>query len=372
MSEKLKTLMHEHASVAEFELPDVDLLVRHGTRRARRRGLALVSGGVAASTAAVVITVAALSGGGGGNTGPAVANDPLPVDLPSYAKGSVIHGADGAVDVGHQVNAYVRTRVGYVVADPSGVVWSVAGDAVSPIGSTDASHPRLVTDPEGSLVGWVDGSGDQPTFVVFDQATGDTFRNDEATSAGMGLLADEEDPAYFYAIDDRTAYWRDGRGLVAIDVDTGHARVLDAAAANGFDVLGVENGVLATSGGDGAGALLTGPDGDVVLSRAHGGIATFSADARWVSIDADEPMVFNAGTGQRVPIELDAWFASGYEWLDDRTLVVVTAADEEAPVDLLTCVIPAGSCKVAVPDVGTIEELADGFALPVGESLAEE
>lgn len=367
MTEKLKTLLHDRASLPEFAMPDVDLLVRDGSRRARRRGLAVAGGGAAAATAAVLVAVTALSGGPSGQSGPAVSTDPISVDLPSYAKGSVIHDAEGTVEVGHVVNAFVRTSVGYVVADPDGEVWSVAGGQVSRVGQTDAEYPHLVSDPRGSLAAWVDRSGDQPAFVAFDQSTGESFRNDEATAAGMGELADEEDPAYFYAIDGRTAYWRDHRGAVAVDVDTGEASVIDAGARNGFDLVGVGSGVIATPAGD-RGTALSGAGRDLILRNVYTSEARFSPGARWVALDADEPTVFDARTGERIAIDLDVWFGTGIEWLDDDTVVMLTAAAEEAPLDLVTCTLPSGSCEVSVAGLATAEELANGYALPGGEA----
>ncbi len=370
MTEKLKTLMHERASLPEFEMPDVDLLVRDGSRRARRRGLAVAGGGAAAATAAVLLVVTALSGGPAGDPDPAVSTDPISVDLPSYAKGSVIHDAEGTAEVGHVVNAYVRTSVGYVVADPNGEVWSVAGGQVSRVGQTDAKYPQLVSDTEGSLAGWVDRSGGRPAFVAFDQSSGETFRNDEATGPDMGALADETDPAYFYAIDGRTAYWRDQRGAVAVDLDTGKTSVVDAGARNGFDLVGVGSGVIATPAGD-RGTALRGAGRDLVLRNVYTSEARFSPDARWVALDADEPTIFDARTAEQVAIDLDVWFGTGIEWLDDDTVVMLTAEAEDAPVDLVTCQVPSGACEVAVGSLATFEELANGYALPVGGRGAE-
>jgi hypothetical protein len=370
MTEKLKTLMHDRATLAEFEMPDVDVLVRAGTQRARRRGLTMVGGAVAATVAAV-IAVSALSGGPGGSSGPAIANDPLAVDAPSYGRGSVIHAGDDSVDVGHQVNAYVRTRVGYVVADPSGTVWSVAAGRVSRIGETSATHPHLVSDDEGPLAGWVDGTGERPEFVVFDQSTGETVRNDDATTSGMGVLADEADPAYFYDIDDRTAYWRDQRGAVAVDIDSGELSVVDKKARNGFDLLGVEDGVLAVLVRGQGGVALTGADRHLVLADAPGAPAHFSPDASWVSVDADEPMVFDVQTGERMPLRLDDAFATGYEWLDADTLVMLAASDPSGSFRLITCEIPAGSCEDAAADLGTEDELIADYALPNGEDISD-
>lgn len=369
MTEKLKTLMHDRASLAAFEMPDVDLLVRDGSRRARRRGLAVAGGGAAAATAAVLVAVTALSGGSGDQPGPAIATDPLAVDTPTYARGSVIHAGDESVEVGRQVSAYVRTSVGYVVADRSGVVWSVAAGDVSRVGETDAAHPHLVSDAEGPLAGWVDASGDRPAFVFFDQSSGDVVRNSEATAPDMGLLADEADPAYLHAIDGVVAYWRDQRGLVSFDLDSGTTAVVDAGVANGFELLAVEDGWLATSAGD-HGTELEGNGQQVRLPGVYSSLGAFSPNARWVSFDADQPEVFETATGKRITLDVDTWFATGYEWLDADTLVVLAVDRENDPVDLVTCAVPSGTCEVAVAGLATPEELAAGYALPTGERPA--
>ena len=301
MTEKLKTLMHDRASLPDFEIPDVDLLVRDGSRRARRRGLAAAGGGAAAATAAVLVVVTALSGGGPADQpGPAIANDPLTVVAPTYAQGSVIHAGNDSVEVGHQVSAYVRTSVGYVVADRGGQIWSVAAGSVS----LDRSRPMLSTlawspTPKARWrAGWI-AQGERPAFVFFDQSTGEIVRNSEATAPGMGLLADEADPAYLFGIDGDAAYWRDQRGLVSFDLDSETAAVVDGDVASGFELLAVEDGWLATSAGD-HGTDLEGNGQRVRLPDVYASVGFFSPDARWASFDADQPEVFESATGQPI------------------------------------------------------------------------
>ena len=234
-----------------------------------------------------------------------VVSDPVPQPAQvSWATGQVLHVGDRTIDVGVGVKAYVRTSVGFVVADPAGVVHSVVDGKVSDVGRTDAKHPHLVSDPTGTQAGWVELDGDRPGFVVLDQATGDTTRNDDATAPGMGLLADQRDPAYFYAISGGVTYWRDLRGAVAVDLASGDVRVVDAR------------------------------------------------------------------TGERVALDLHYAFATGYEWLDGHRLAVLAQEARRSPVQLLTCVVPAGTCDVTVDDLGSFDDLlADGFQRPVGQKL---
>jgi hypothetical protein len=65
------------------------------------------------------------------------------------------------------------------------------------------------------------------------------------------------------------------------------------------------------------------------------------------------------------------WFATGYEWLDENTLALISAEDEQDAADLLTCDVRERTCAVVVADIGTFEELVDGFALPVGSTIED-
>ena len=266
--------------------------------------------------------------------------------------------------------SYVRTAAGLVLTDPDGTVYSLrtgaAGGEVDVIGATDPRRGYLVGDADGTRAGWVDTSGDLPVFVVADLTDGSVQRL-EAPTQGRGILKDEAEPATFFAIDQDTAYWLDDRGAVAVDVVTGDVEVLDPDATTGFDLLGAEDGVVARSAGD-AGIRL----GEVLLPRVYGSIGSFSPDANWFSVDADDPQVYDVRTGQQVSFDLDAWFATGYEWLDDSTVTMISQETRKTPVQLQTCRVPQGTCEVAAADLGSFDELlAEGFALPVGESMED-
>ena len=362
MTEKLKQLLHEQAESAQLAPLDADAIARSGDRRRRRRRGAAVAG----LAATLVVAGGVASRVGGDET---VADDPAAPAAVSaevtWATGTTIHAPSGDVEVGRQVRSYVRTAAGYVVADPRGVVWSVRDGEVTRVGQTDERVPRLVSDDESGLAGWVDTAADAPVFVVLDQATGEVTRHTGHTDPSMGTLADEADPAFFYAIDAGTAYWRDQRGAVATDLDSGEARVVDPDARNGFDISDAEDGIIAFSGDRGT-VLGTAPGEGVRLADAHGSAGAFSPDARWFSADADEPQVYDARSGDPVRLDLDRGFATGYEWLDDDTLVVIAARTEASPVELLTCEIPAGDCE-RVAELPPFDKLAVGFALPVGQ-----
>ena len=58
-------------------------------------------------------------------------------------------------------------------------------------------------------------------------------------------------------------------------------------------------------------------------------MGAFSPDARYYTADADELQVYDVSTGTRVGLDLDRGFATGFEWLDAETLVVLAAAEAE-------------------------------------------
>lgn len=374
MTEKLKTLLHEHAETVDFAMPDLTTMVRDGDRRLRRRRGLAAAGGLAAAAVVGALAVAGL-GGSGTEDAPELAHDPAAPARVSWVIGSVLHDGDRTTDLGFDPTAYVRTASGLVATGPDGTVHSIVGGRSVDVGTVDARHPRLVGDDEGSYVGWVDDSGVGPVFRVLDQSTGEITSNGEAVEPGMGRQADAANPAYFYAIDGHTAYWRDTRGAVAVDLATGDVRVVDAEARNGFDIVAVEDGVIAfkvvpdDASADGT-AIGTSRATAMVLAQVYGTYGTFSPDAHYYSSDADEPQVYDARTGERVTFDLGYAFATGYEWLGNDTLAMIAQDTPKSPVQLVTCTVPAGTCEVAVADLGSFDGLiADGFLLPVGAAL---
>ncbi|MCW2843765.1 MAG: hypothetical protein JWN22_1681 [Nocardioides sp.] len=374
MTEKLKTLLHDRAETVAFGAPDLEAVVRAGDRRLRRRRAGAAAGGLAAVAVVGALLVTQLGGTDPAN-GPQVVHDPgIPAHV-SWVVGSVLHDGDRTVDLGFEATAYVRTTTGIVATSPDGTVHSVVGGRSVDVGTVDAENPHLVADDEGTLAGWVNDSNEGPTFLVLDQSTGEITSNGAAVERGMGGTADSQNPVYFYAIDGRTAYWRDSRGAVAVDVDTDDVRVVDAEARNGFDIVAVENGVIAfnvqhdDARADGT-AIGTRRDTAMVLPRVYGTYGAFSPDAHYYSGDADEPQVYDARTGNRVTFDLDYAFATGYEWLDDHTLAMIAQDTPKSSAQLVTCEVPAGTCDVAVDDLGSFDDLAaEGFALPVGSAL---
>lgn len=357
MTEQLKTLMHAQADSVDFAMPDLEAMTRTGDRRRRTRRTALI-GGVAALGVGAAFLLPGIEAGGDRVDGPATATAPRAAV--TYAVGSTLHVGDAQVDVGHEISAYVRTGDGYAFTDPDGTVWSWLDGKATEVGATDARRPRLVADDEGTLVAWVDRQ--QPAVMVLDQASGEVEAFDQAQ------------PAHVYAIDGRTAYWRDDRGAVVVDLDTGESRIVDERARGTRDILAVEDGLVAFLG-DGEGPRLgTGPDDGITLPDVYGSVGAFSPDAAWFTIDADDPLVYDAHTGEQVTFDLDYGFAAGYEWLDAATVVMIAGREpsNDAQAVILTCTVPDGTCEPATGELGTFTELVrSGFTLPTGEPVDE-
>lgn len=367
MTEQLRDLLHDRAAGADFPTPDLDTLVRAGDRRVRRRRTALGAGSLAALAVAAALVVPGVTGDDG--AGPDVTDgrgDALPVGVVSWVDGSVLHAGDATQDLGTTVRAFVPTSVGYVAADADGRVLSVVDGEAVEVGSVDPEGPRLVADHGSSLVGWVDRSGERPRFVVYDQAT-DTVVLDDSTGTrpGMSNLADDTDPAYFYALDGDTAYWRDRRGAVAVSVGTGEVRVVDAEARTGFDLVDVQDGVLALYGEQGV-EIGTSPATARPLVGVQQGNGLLAPLATAYAPDADTARVVGTnGTELQLLVPPEYFFSSVYEWADDQTVRVVALESPDASADLLSCVVATGACELVADAVGREGDLQ----LPVGENL---
>jgi hypothetical protein len=363
MTEKLKTLLHEQAESMDFAVPDLDSLTRTGDRRIRRRRATGLVGGVAALAVVGGLAVTQLGGSDDVRRDPAPAGDPASTARVTWAEGSVLHWPGGSADLGHPIRAYLPTEVGYVFTDGAGAVFSAVEGDVSPVGTIATKQPRIVADHDGPHAAWVDPSGPLPRVAVLDQTTGETRFYD---TAGLDSVT---------AIDGDTVYGQAHGTALALDLASGTTSPVDAPS--GAEVMAAEDGVIISDTGDGDGGadgdLVRRPDGTVVtLHQAYTSSATFSPDARWVSIDADEPKVFDTTTGQQVDIDVAGRvFATGFEWLAPDTLVMIASRNESGPVELLTCTVPAGTCASTVPDLGSFADLIPAFAFPVGVELED-
>lgn len=369
MTEKLKTLMDEVTALVGPDLaaPDLDAIVTAGDRAVRRRRAAVAVAGLA--TAAVTAAGAVLVAG----TGPTGGEDPdvaATVDgaALSWALGTEIHTPAGTVDTRHPVRAYVRTAVGYVSVDGRGTVYSVVSGAVQEVGQVEASSLYLAADDETGLAAWLERHPDGWRWVVLDQETG---RRVSETAAGTG----REVPGVVKAVDAGRLVVSAG-GYRVIDTRTGESAVLDRPDG-AQELLDYEDGVSVwisrPTGEERESSYLVHRQGasTVSIPGVRGSSAALSPDGRWVAFDADEPRVHDAVSGEQTAVDIDARvFGAGYEWLDSGTVALIASRAEVGPVELLACAVPAGTCTVVAPDLGTFDEvLADGFALPTGTAV---
>jgi hypothetical protein len=325
----------------------------------------------------------------------------------SWAVGSTIHVGDDTIEVGHPIRAYVRTSVGFVVLDDVDDVWSVTDDGVTEIGRMTSPRPDnldqqlLASDPGGSLAGWVgeDPSGDL-IVETYDQETGES----------RSLLVPGARPpndSVFFAIDDRTGYWRTPTGVVAVDLDSGRerqvVRITDDRVYD-FEVYSVENGVIAFTplydevilagwSVEGARELLDfrnrpseGMTDPVRLSPTGAwlslGVAEVTtATEETFTIDRITPEVYDVVTGERVTLDHPAGsLAIPGVWLDDDTLQVLVFRGAIGPslamqgAALYACMVPSRSCEFAA-EFGDVDlpsvVLPDGRCYPEPEDVED-
>jgi hypothetical protein len=394
MSASVKSLLHAQATSVAFRPPDLEGIMRGGDQRIRRR-----------RAAATLVTVVAVALAGG--TAAAVLGGPTPGDAPpgpggsglpnavSWAVGATIHvGATEEIDVGHEVRAYVRTIGGFVVMDETDVVFAVNEDGTGSrsIGHVHGDHAtesnpheqRLVVNAQGTLAGWVDESVSAGSFAyrVYDPASGQS--RDFPAPAGA-----PEDEVQFYAIDDRTAYWRTPDGIHAVDLVSGDDRQIVAGPAPGFVVYSAANGVLAFSPDAESSVLIgrsvddatevfegTGPPEGHVTRQQFASSVRLSPTGSWLSfalVDVEfgpetsqgnvtvagiriTPVVVDSVTGERTTLTIpgDPSVAIPSVWLDATTVQVVSfmvgpdgEPTPDTPAVLYGCSLHGAGCQAA-------------------------
>jgi hypothetical protein len=382
MTESLKDLLvHQAASVA-FKPPDLDAIARDNRRNRRRRAATVIA--AVAAVAVMAGTAVVLSGVG---RGPDVVADPRRTEGVSWAVGSRIYDGHDTVEVGHDVRAYVRTSLGFVTVDAADNVYSVTSRGVARIGQAVATardgteQVRLVSDPHGTLAGWVGVDESGLVLQVHDQATGQTRTYDPAVMR----------PRYgrvFYAIDDRTAYWRPAaRGVFAVDLDTGDERQLAGADQINFEIWGVEDGVLAFSRDHQPGGGVTSFNVGRSVDNAREFTITGDAEAddqlllsptgAWLTYlyvefngppQRDDVRAFalhvrDTNSGELVTLDLPLpSFAIPVVWLDDTSLQLLVIGFSPR---MYVCTVPDGSCDIAA-DVPRAALDDDTLILPNG------
>jgi hypothetical protein len=205
----------------------------------------------------------------------------------------------------------------------------------------------------------------------------------------------------FFAIDDRTGYWRTPTGVVAVDLDSGRegqvVRITDDRVYD-FEVYSVENGVIAFTpqsdevilagrSVEGARELLdfrnrpsAGMIDPVRLSPTGAwlslGVAEVAgATEETFTIDRITPDVYDVVTGERVTLDHPAGsLAIPGVWLDDDTLQVLVFRGAIGPslvvqdAALHACMVPSGSCEIAA-EFGDVD--LPSLVLPEGRYYPE-
>ena len=153
--------------------------------------------------------------------------------------------------------------------------------------------------------------------------------------------------------------------------------MVKADTMNGFDIIDAESGRIAFGGGTpevSIGTTSADIDQRLTLQHSGGSVGAFSPDGTHLTLDADSPEVFDLAAGTIVDFTgVPDFFATGYEWLDADTLVMISLESEESPVDVLTCSVSTGACEVAIEDLAASSDFEVGdVTLPTGESIVEE
>jgi hypothetical protein len=398
MTESLKSLLGEQAASVAFKPPDLDAIAHDHTRHVRRRRAVTA---LAAVAVVAVMASAAIGLSARNDRRPDLPANPLPTTGASWAMGSTIHSGGDAIEAGHEVHAYVRTSVGFVTVDRSDNVYSVTSQGVTLIGRAAAvpagggDRLRLVSDPRGTLAGWV--AEDQSALVlrIHDQATGQTRSYETARAIGFGGVS-------FFAIDDRTAYWRIATrdAVLAVDVDTGTERLLASGdRARNLEIWSVEGGVLAFSPDHQPGGNVT----SISVGRSIDETRTFtlgenneandevrlSPTGAWLAyllFEFDGPpqhdvvraftaQVRNASTGDLAALNVPATsLVIPVTWLGDSTLQVLGIGMAPGQTvqqgKMYACEVPSGSCEVAA-DLPAAALEGSGLVLPNGHSVED-
>lgn len=367
MTELLKDLMHDRAD--SLGAPDLDVpgMVREGNRQVHRRRTAVLGAGVAAvAVAAIAVPTLLPETSRRGSEEPSVAAA-FTAHEPSYAIGSEVHIDGLTFDVGHPINAFVQTTAGVVFSDKAGTVWASDGSQTVEVGTTDAEQPHLEAD--GSRVAWTEYPlGAAPEYTLFDQTSGATM----STPFDTGNDGPTEYDDALFAVDGVDVYFRDSRGVVRWNVETGVQALL--GRVKGATIDDVHAGVIAHRLPN-AGADLGGTSvyfgrhfGDTPSTLYHTLALSPNGAIALGESDPDRPALADTATGEVTPLDVPGYgFFAGYGWVDDDTFVAVGVNEpfDSTPVDLLECEV-GGKCTVTGSAVGSLE---GGLIIPIGQSM---
>lgn len=373
MTGLLKDVLHDRAD--SLDAPDLDVaaMLRDGDRRVARRRAGLVGLTAASLVVAAAITLPALLSDDARDaevTAPVVSYDL------AYAVGSTIHDGARTVETDVSISALVQGPSGYIVADRQGRVHTVVDGESTQVGRlADTDLGRLVSDDD--VVAWVDAA-DAGTLSVLDLATGervdvpvDAFPG-EPVSRDAGRVGGGG--AHVAAVDGRTVYVTDARGVMAWDALDGEDPVLlPASAGVEVEVLDVQDGVVLqvarafepreTNGSTTmvqVDELRAGPDLQDTRSLPGSG-GDLSPDGRLAVLydrvsRRNAPSYYTTVVGD---VSGDTWTSvaprrydsvTAHRWLDADTLAATawTSTDDFFRQDLLTCEAGTAECTVVV------------------------
>ena len=378
MTGLLRDVMDARADALDPPDLDVAAMVRDGDRQVVRRRRTIAGGVLAASlvVAAAIAVPSLLPDGVGGDT---VAGSTHSYDL-AYAEGTTIYDGARTTEAGVRIRALVQGISGYVVADRQGRVHTVVDGETRQVGilaTTDRG--RIVSD--GDVVAWVDAA-DGGTLSVLDLATGertdvpvDVFPGEPVASQPGALNGTGGSIA---AVDGRTVYVRDGRGVMAWNaLDDEEPVLLPAPDGVEVEVLDVQDGQVLQvvrsfepQETDGSTTMVQveelrlGPDlQDTTPLPGTGG--RLSPDGRRATTydlvgHAGSPTSTTAMVGD---VSGDSWTpvdprgydsVTAYQWLDTDTFAAWAGAYSADAVreDLLTCEAVTAECTVVVRGLG--------------------
>lgn len=386
MTKLLQDMLHERAASAPGPRVDVEAIIGSGESRVRR--VRLTAGLAAAAVAAVVAGSSFVVPGllAHDQEPPATAGTPSPFAerRAGYAMHGVIHWGDQSYRVGTDVDSYVQTDDGFVLANRKGDVLLFDGTGTQRIGRT--TNRMLRADDTGSLVAWVDTADDgQPQYVVYDTSTGREVARVDDEVAGPARPGSEGDGgALVYAVDDGSVYWRSGERIVRYVVAAGDAPQVtrwvptsgQSFPAGTVDLVDVAAGRLAyrVDGPDGRSDFYVGDrvaEQNPELPSGHNGY--LSPDGRYVGVEDDDVMaVYDTGTGAPVTVAgLDGYpFTVVTGWVDADTAMVFAIKDLDADpyvFDMLECDVPSGACGIVTG--GEVATDAESFVVPVGDPM---
>ena len=374
MTGLLRDVMDARADALDVPDLDVAAMVRDGDHHLVRRRRRLAGGLVAASlvVAAGIAVPALLPGDDVDST---VAEAVHSYDL-AYAVGSTIHDGPRAVETGVRIHALVQGISGYVVADQQRRVHTVVDGETTQVGLlAETDRGRLVSDDD--VVAWVDAA-DGGTLSVLDLATGE--RADVAVDEFLGetVPADAGQVgtagADIAAVDGRTVYLTDVRGVMAWDALDGKDPVLIPSPEGvEVEVVDVQDGQILQvvrsfepQETDGSTTMVQvervriGPDlQDTTLLPGAGG--KLSPDGRSValndrvsragSLSYYTTVVGDVSSDNWTPVDPRGYDSvTAYQWLDADTFAAWASSytADFAREDLLSCEASTAECTVVV------------------------